>query len=307
MWSRLRQFVAPVPAEPQPKGVAVDGNSLVLLGDGLARLKQLAPKDGETHSTRVWNGTEWSDVEVVPGVHQYPVHTVHLSNGCSVRCAAHHAWVVRRDDRAESVTTDQLRTGDEMFPFLSPPVPAWNCVEPAQRQAAVLLGESCGRSGLKLKRLPPEVTQLSAAEIPWFLQGWLNISKRLLVCEELVGEMLVVMAGAGCAPCRSVLCSNGKLWRVRVPKDMQSRLPPLPESAFCSIPAGPVKVTGLELSGREAMWHVCVPENARGQPVVIGGSLAVAAKRQSSPVADVPEVLVNSHIMSNTQPRATFV
>lgn len=107
--------------------LCVSGLTLILTSEGYQRIGDLA---GEV--VDVWNGEEWSEVEVCQTSEGAGLLKVELSNGASLSCTPYHKWYVvdNYHDKPREVRTAELKPGDKLIKCEFPVIvgndaPAW--------------------------------------------------------------------------------------------------------------------------------------------------------------------------------------
>ena len=93
----------------------VSGDTEVLTDKGYNRIEYLAKREPRV---KVWNGDEFSDVQVVQTSPSADIFRVRLSNGMSLDCTSQHKWVIK--DMQDRVYTKDLQAGMLLPKFTYP-------------------------------------------------------------------------------------------------------------------------------------------------------------------------------------------
>ncbi len=87
----------------------------ILTDKGYFNIEYLAKK---CPNVKVWNGHEFSSVQVVQTSTASPLYRVTLSNGMELKCTGQHKWLIK--DHEDRVFTENLEPGMQIQPFAYP-------------------------------------------------------------------------------------------------------------------------------------------------------------------------------------------
>lgn len=111
----------------------VTGNTRILIDDGYREIKDLVDK-----TVRVWNGEEFSTVNVVSTGDQ-EIYKVVLDNGMELDCTPGHKWLIA--DQIERIPTNRLQVGNILANFNLPIIT--KCIDPNEFQNPYTHGFFC--------------------------------------------------------------------------------------------------------------------------------------------------------------------
>ena len=98
--------------------LCVAGDTMVLTRTGEFPIDTLAG-----HVVSVWNGMEWSQVNVVQTGSDQSLIKVSFSNGGFLRCTPYHRFWIKSGEESVVKTTQELRIGDEIEDYVLPDRP----------------------------------------------------------------------------------------------------------------------------------------------------------------------------------------
>jgi ribonucleotide reductase beta subunit family protein with ferritin-like domain len=124
----------------------VTGTTKILTDNGYFNIKDLVEK-----KVNIWNGTEFTEVEVKYTGNQ-PIYKVELSNGMELDCTSGHKWLIRRGNQSHSETykmeykmekieTQSLTIGDVLEKY---DLPVVNIKDPDEFMNPYIHGFFCG-------------------------------------------------------------------------------------------------------------------------------------------------------------------
>ena len=108
----------------------VTGNTKIMTDKGYYLIEDL-----ETQKVNVWNGNEFSEVEIKYTGNQ-PIYRVELSNGIDLECTDGHKWLIQKGNPlhpercvSERIETKNLKIGDILTKFEVPTIDMVDCNE----------------------------------------------------------------------------------------------------------------------------------------------------------------------------------
>ena len=120
----------------------VTGSTKILTDNGYYNIKDLVEK-----KVNIWNGTEFTEVEVKYTGNQ-PIYKVELSNGMELDCTSGHKWLIRRGNqlhpercKMEKIETQCLTIGDVLEKY---DLPIVNMKDPDEFMNPYMHGFFCG-------------------------------------------------------------------------------------------------------------------------------------------------------------------
>jgi ribonucleotide reductase beta subunit family protein with ferritin-like domain len=92
----------------------VTGETKILTDKGYYTIKDL-----ENNKVNVWNGEEFSQVEIKYTGHQ-EIYKVSLSNGMELDCSPGHKWLIQSGESCLEIETNRLEIGDILEKYVTP-------------------------------------------------------------------------------------------------------------------------------------------------------------------------------------------
>jgi ribonucleotide reductase beta subunit family protein with ferritin-like domain/intein/homing endonuclease len=168
----------------------VTGSTKILTDNGYYNIKDLVEK-----KVNIWNGTEFTEVEVKYTGNQ-PIYKIELSNSMELDCTSGHKWLIRRGNqlhpescKMEKIETQSLTIGDVLEKYHLPIV---NMQDPDEFMNAYMHGFFCGDGSYcnkypviylydKKKELLPyfkyNSTSISGSAIKFYITEFINKPK----------------------------------------------------------------------------------------------------------------------------------
>lgn len=283
------------PAQPAPEKmfrVGLHATSQVLTADGFAAISSLAGKTG----VRVWTGCVWAEASVTAGVSNHTKYLVSLTNGLTLCCDKNQTWPVAQSSgpmeppqiSLKGVSTLDLKSGDTMFPFNTPPMRTDFGEGAGARdlQKARELARDTVES-IRSNRSPdtlPEATASYGDKLGFaFLGAWIEAQNGHIVApggilQQLQLMMLRLGVGVGHRVARG---ETGE--ELLLPRSAEPRTGCLADARCFIDHAPPPRIKSVvKTSRRRAIsYHLCInaagtPEKPRAYSVVADGMLLLA-------------------------------